>query len=164
MFTHFDLSVVLVFDQDIQEYLVYGRGTTPDTGRPHLKGFVIFKNHRNLCIIKCWMPGAYFGQPKRIWQRLRATAKNIVILRSLESFRHIRKKINAFRDVLDNAEITTIRPTILGSLSAIRPIYCVLNYLSASEEILWRVNLRSSHNRQGLCCEVFQSTVYKEPK
>lgn len=44
----FKLSQKPVFDQNIQEILLSGRNTFPNTGHEHFQGFVVFRNKQNL--------------------------------------------------------------------------------------------------------------------
>lgn len=41
-------------------YLVFGREIAPDTQRPHLQGFVIFKNRQRMTALKKWNPRVHW--------------------------------------------------------------------------------------------------------
>lgn len=104
VFTSFDLSTLPVFDELLQEYLIFGRETCPDTGRKHLQGFVLFKNRRNLCSVKRWLPGSHFERAKGTLAECANYCKKDGDFTEFGSLPADERKPNCFRDVLLKAE------------------------------------------------------------
>lgn len=64
VFTSFNIECPPVFDDGEIEYLVYGREIAPDTSRPHLQGYVVFKNRKTFAFVKKWIPAAHFERAR----------------------------------------------------------------------------------------------------
>jgi len=46
------------------KYMVYGRETAPDTGTPHLQGYIVFKTNKRLGAVKNILPRAHWSIAK----------------------------------------------------------------------------------------------------
>lgn len=67
-FTSYDVSKPPVFNENVHEYLIYGKETCPTTGRQHLQGYIRYKNRKRFAGVKKELPGAHIegsrGSPK----------------------------------------------------------------------------------------------------
>nr|QTE03386.1 MAG: replication-associated protein [Luscinia calliope CRESS-DNA-virus sp.] len=63
-FTSFDVQHEPKFDPALDEYLIFGKETCPDSGRQHFQGYVCFKNRQYLSYCKKRIPGAHFERSR----------------------------------------------------------------------------------------------------
>lgn len=93
-----------VYDENVHQYLIFGRETAPQTGRRHLQGYVAFKERKRLTQLKAWIPGAHFERARGSPTSNKEYCSKDGDFREYGTLPRVERRVNPFADVLSAAE------------------------------------------------------------